>query len=122
VTSSGALFWSGPKRVPTPIVFDPKDQLHMDFIIASANLRAFNYGIKGHADKEQITVTLSNIIVPEFSPKSGVKIAVQESEANAVQSVSESELENVIKALPLASTLTGFRLNACEFEKVYFLI
>lgn len=47
VTSSGALFWSGPKRCPKAITFDDSNELHMDFVTAAANLFAFNVGIQG---------------------------------------------------------------------------
>ena len=51
-TSSGAPFWSGPKRPPQVMKFDVNDPLHMDFIVAAANLRAHNYGLKGSSDGE----------------------------------------------------------------------
>ena len=38
--------WLGPKRPPTPLVFDSSNDLHIDFILAAANLRAVNYGQK----------------------------------------------------------------------------
>jgi ubiquitin-activating enzyme E1 len=47
VTSSGAPFWSGPKRAPTVNAFDMNDSLHMSFIVTAANLYAFNFGLKG---------------------------------------------------------------------------
>lgn len=34
-TSSGAPFWSGPKRPPTPLNFDSSDGLHMAYITAA---------------------------------------------------------------------------------------
>lgn len=45
-TSQGVPFWSPPKRVPTPLPFDPSDPLHMQFIISAAHLRAFTFGIR----------------------------------------------------------------------------
>ncbi|KAH7952112.1 hypothetical protein HPB52_018760 [Rhipicephalus sanguineus] len=44
-TSSGAPFWSGFKRCPHPIEFNPNNALHMDYIVAAANLRATMFGI-----------------------------------------------------------------------------
>ena len=35
-TSSGAPFWSGPKRPPSVAAFDSNDALHMGFIVAAA--------------------------------------------------------------------------------------
>ena len=81
ITSSGTPFWSGPKRAPEPIVFDPSDPTHMSFIVAASNLHAFNYGLKGELTQEYFVKSLQSVIVPEFVPKTGVKIHVSESEA-----------------------------------------
>ncbi len=39
-TSTGQPFWSGPKRCPKAVDFDSSLKLHMDFVVAAANLRA----------------------------------------------------------------------------------
>lgn len=41
----GQPFWSGPKRAPAPIEFNPEDPLHSHFVTACANLIAFYLGI-----------------------------------------------------------------------------
>ncbi|CAG8452464.1 12540_t:CDS:10 [Ambispora gerdemannii] len=117
ITSSGTLFWSGPKRAPTPIIFDPENESHLDFIVAAANLHAFNYGLKGESNREYFKRVVSNVIVPEFTPKQGVKIQVQENETIQQASANEQELQEIISSLPSSSTLAGFRLNPVEFEK-----
>ncbi|KAJ3092989.1 SPS-sensor component ptr3, partial [Quaeritorhiza haematococci] len=117
VTSSGAPFWSGPKRAPDALNFDPENPLHMDFIITAANLHAFNYGLKGETDVEYFKKVLANVIVPEFAPKSGVKIQVQENENVSAPSADQSELDTIISRLPAPASLAGFRLNPVEFEK-----
>ncbi|KAI7875123.1 ubiquitin-activating emzyme E1 [Lichtheimia hyalospora FSU 10163] len=116
VTSTGQLFWSGPKRAPTPLQFDPNNTAHMDFIVYAANLHAFNYGLKGETDREVFRRELENIIVPEFKPKEGVKIQVQENE-NMDQDNPSDSIDEVVNKLPSPSTLAGFRLSPCEFEK-----
>ncbi|KAJ3328789.1 hypothetical protein HDU76_009286 [Blyttiomyces sp. JEL0837] len=118
VTSSGTPFWSGPKRAPTPMVFDPENALHMDFIVAAANLHAYNYGMNGERDYRYFKQILANITVPPFQPKAGVKIQVNENETQQSQAQSDyAELESVIKALPTPSSLAGFRLQPADFEK-----
>ncbi|KAF9365135.1 SPS-sensor component ptr3 [Mortierella sp. NVP85] len=117
VTSSGTLFWSPPKRAPTPLVFNVDDDSHMDFIIAAANLHAFNYGLKGETNPEIFRQTLANVVVPEFAPKSGVKIQVNENEAMPTEEGDQAELQKLINALPLPSKLAGYRLHPVEFEK-----
>jgi ubiquitin-activating enzyme E1 len=56
----------------------------LNFILAAANLHAFNYGLKGDRDTMRIKKILADVMVPEFTPKKGVKIQVNENE-NAQQ-------------------------------------
>ncbi|CAO3645147.1 unnamed protein product [Cunninghamella echinulata] len=115
LTSTGQPFWSGPKRAPEPIVFNPKNATHMDFIVYAANLHAFNYGLKGETDREFFCRELEKIVVPEFKPKEGIKIQVQENET--VENDNSDPVDDLINNLPAPSTLAGFRLEPCEFEK-----
>ena len=122
VTSTGNLFWSGPKRCPKVLTFDAEDPLHFDFVEAAANLRAENYGIKGTKDKEEIKAILKQVNVPCFEPKSGVKIAVTDAEAQAQQDsgISDNDLlEKILADLPDSATLKagGNRIIPHEFEK-----
>jgi ubiquitin-activating enzyme E1 len=81
VSSSGAPFWSGPKRAPDPLKFDPKNEEHMRFVVAGANLHAFNYGINAKdVDESTYQKVLDNMIIPDFSPNPTVKIQADDSE------------------------------------------
>uniref|UniRef100_A0A673LS56 E1 ubiquitin-activating enzyme n=1 Tax=Sinocyclocheilus rhinocerous TaxID=307959 RepID=A0A673LS56_9TELE len=77
---SGAPFWSGPKRCPHPLEFSTNNDLHMDYIMAAANLLAQSYGLPGSTERSALTKLLQDIKVPEFIPKSGVKIHVSDQE------------------------------------------
>ena len=81
VSSSGTPFWSGPKRAPDPLKFDPENPTHFSFLEAATNLHAFNYNInvkgKGRADYLQ---ALDAMIIPDFSPDSNVKIQADDKE------------------------------------------
>lgn len=125
VSSSGVPFWSGPKRAPTPLKFDSSNDEHLRFIVAAANLHAFNYGIntKG-VDNQLIQKVLDNMIIPDFSPNPSVKIQADDSEpdpnapaANASSFDDNSELQEIAKTLPSPSSLAGFKLQPVEFEK-----
>lgn len=59
----------------------------MDFLVAAANLHAENYKLKGTRDRNTIANILQQVKVPEFKPKSGVRIAVTDAE---MQSESQS--------------------------------
>lgn len=80
-TSSGTPFWSGPKRAPDALKFDPNNPSHFGFIVAAANLHAFNYNIKSPGtDKSIYLRELENVIVPDFTPDSNVKIQADDKE------------------------------------------
>lgn len=121
VTSSGAPFWSGPKRPPKPIAFCPDDPLHLAFIVAGANLRAGNYGLKGSRDLEYIKQTVKRVVVPEFVPKAGVRIQSDpnDEEKGSPASVPEeySVCAQITEGLPSPSSLPGYRMSPAEFEK-----
>ncbi|KAM9342996.1 ubiquitin-like modifier-activating enzyme 1 isoform 1-T2 [Pholidichthys leucotaenia] len=117
VTSSGAPFWSGPKRCPHPLKFSTNNELHMDYVIAAANLYAQTYGLQGSTDRAKVIKILEEVKVPEFTPRSGVKIHVSDQELqNSNPSVDDSRLEELQGQL--ASTETSeFKLCPIEFEK-----
>lgn len=80
-SSSGALFWSGPKRAPDPLRFDVNNPTHIGFVIAAANLHAFNYNINAKGvDSSAYQKVLDNMIIPDFSPNPSVKIQADDSE------------------------------------------
>lgn len=59
----------------------PHQATHLDYIISAANLHAYNYGLKGSNDPALFKRVADAVAVPEFTPKSGVKIQVSETDA-----------------------------------------
>ena len=123
-TASGAPFWSGPKRAPNPLKFDPNNKTHLGFIIAAANLHAFNYGINnGGFGEEQYKKVMENMIIPEFSPNPTVKIQADDNEPDPNAPPARSgfddneELQQISATLPPPKSLAGYRLAPVEFEK-----
>jgi ubiquitin-activating enzyme E1 len=127
VTSTGAKFWSGSKRCPKPLGFDINSKCedaemhnHMDFVVAAANLRATMYGIKGRTDKEYFEGVLKDIIVPDFTPQDGVKIAANDEEeknSNDSMDTGDAEADELWNSLPKQSDLAGFQLTPIDFDK-----
>ena len=94
-TSTGQLFWSGPKRAPTPLKFDSSNPTHLGFIIVAANLHAYNYGIRGPtADKEYYRKVVDNMIIPEFTPSPNVWIQADENEPDPNNQTSRSSFDD----------------------------
>ncbi|TID13264.1 hypothetical protein CANINC_004950 [Pichia inconspicua] len=122
VTSKGEPFWTSPKRAPEPLNFDINDPNHFEFIVGAANLLAYVYGLKGDgpvADKQYYAKVLSTVEIPEWSPKSDLKIQVNDSDPdpNADLVTDNTVIERLSASLPSPSSLAGYRLNAVEFEK-----
>jgi len=120
VTSTGAPFWSGPKKCPRALNFDTDNERHMDFVVAGANLRAEVFGIQKCHDRDRIKEITDTVNVPPFVPKSGIKIAVTDSEAQAAAegAVSDSALlEQLMAQLPAADSFGKLRIMPHEFEK-----
>lgn len=120
-TSNGAPFWSGPKRAPTPLKFDINNPDHLHFIVAAASLRAFNYGLKvdsGLPNVEHYKQVLNRIDVPEFSPRSDVKIQINDDDPDPnSENRGDSDLSVLAGSLPDPSQMAGYKLEPVEFEK-----
>jgi len=120
VTSSGAPFWSGPKRCPHPLEFDVNNTTHLDFIVAGANLKAAVYGLPQNRSREYIAQQVQKVSVPVFEPRAGVRIEVNESEAQSFRDNGSSEPEAIDRlkgSLPSFNTVRGLQLHPIEFEK-----
>jgi len=128
VTAGGSKFWSGSKRCPKPLAFDIHDvcedarmRNHFDFVVAAANLRAHMFGIKGRTDEAYFAEALQNVIVPDFAPREGMKIAASEAEAKEAEQApsapASEQLDEVLAGLPKPGELAGFRLRPIEFDK-----
>ncbi|CCK71076.1 E1 ubiquitin-activating protein UBA1 KNAG_0G00180 [Huiozyma naganishii CBS 8797] len=120
-TSNGDPFWSGAKRAPTPLEFSFDDPNHVDFVVGSANLRAFNYGITESATAEgtqHYRDVIQAMQIPEFKPNVNLKIQVndEDPDPNANNPMGD-ELDTLAASLPNPATLAGFKLVPAEFEK-----
>ena len=119
ITSAGTPFWSGPKRAPTPIEFDANNEIHMNFVWAAAHLRAFIYGINSEGFKREATkLVAENVKFPEFVPKSGIKIAANESEVTPSTSpnTSNDESKDLIEKIR-EQYHQQVQVNVHDFEK-----
>ncbi|XP_029005446.1 ubiquitin-like modifier-activating enzyme 1 [Betta splendens] len=121
VTSTGLPFWSGSKRCPHPLTFDPDNTTHMEYVAAAANLYAQIYGIK--ATKESIREILKKVHVPPFNPKSSVKIHVtdkemEEDKEKGSDDAEKAQLEDLKAKLASPSVKrSAGRMFPVDFEK-----
>ena len=66
--SSGQPFWSGPKRSPQVVTFDPTDATHLDFVWTCSNLIFANVG-QPSVDRETIRTIVTELAPAEYVRK-----------------------------------------------------
>ncbi|XVF20358.1 hypothetical protein REPUB_Repub11eG0191300 [Reevesia pubescens] len=123
-TSTGAPFWSAPKRFPHPLQFSAADLSHLHFIMAASILRAETFGIPvpGWAkNPKMLAEAVEKVIVPDFQPKEGVKIETDEKATSfSTASVDDATVINeLLYKLELCrnNLPSGFRMKPIQFEK-----
>ncbi len=124
-TSTGAPFWSAPKRFPHPLEFSTSDPSHVHFILAASILQAETFGISipdWVRNHEMLVEAIEKIMVPDFQPRKDAKIVTDEK----ATSLSTSSVDDLAVINELISKLehcrnnlpTGFRMRPVQFEKV----
>ncbi|KAK2081552.1 E1 ubiquitin-activating protein, partial [Saguinus oedipus] len=99
--------------------FPPDQPLHLDYVMAAANLFAKTYGLIGSRDRAAVVTLLQSVHVPNFIPKSGVQIHISDQELQSTSaSVDDSRLEELKAILPSPEKLAGFKMYPTDFEKV----
>ncbi|RVE73454.1 hypothetical protein OJAV_G00047140 [Oryzias javanicus] len=120
VTSNGLPFWSGSKRCPHPLTFDPNNSTHIAYVMAAANLYGQIYGIKGTRDTASIKQILGKVQTPSFTPKSSVKIHLTDKEMEEERKKESGDAEKAqleeIKG-KLSSLKNSAQMNSIDFEK-----
>ncbi|XP_057954295.1 ubiquitin-activating enzyme E1 1 isoform X3 [Malania oleifera] len=123
-TSTGAPFWSAPKRFPHSLQFSAADLGHLHFVMAASILRAETFGIPvpdWAKHPKKLAEAVEKVMVPEFQPKKGVKIVTDEKATSlSTASVDDAAVINdLISKIELSrSSLTpGFRMKPIQFEK-----
>lgn len=123
-TSTGAPFWSAPKRFPHPLPFSSSDPSHLHFIMAASILRAETFGIPipdWAKNPKKLAEVVDKVIVPEFQPRKDAKIVTDEKASSLPSSSIDdaavideliSKLEHCRRSLP-----PDFRMKPIQFEK-----
>ncbi|KAM7527640.1 hypothetical protein LguiB_031050 [Lonicera macranthoides] len=123
-TSTGAPFWSAPKRFPQPLNFSSADLSHLHFIMSASILRAETFGIPipdWAKNPKKLSEAVDKVMVPDFQPKKGVKIVTDDKATNlSSASIDDSavinelimKLEQCRKVLP-----PGYKMKPIQFEK-----
>jgi len=130
--SSGADFWSPPKRCPHALELDLNSQYHIEYITSAALLRAENFNIKSESDcrtsKAQFEKTLDEVrsilsALPApaaFKPRDDIKIAENDEQLESMNNEAEGEIDKMIdecKMLFNDQSGNKLQIKAIDFEK-----
>lgn len=119
VTAEGTKFWSGPKRPPAPIKFDANDDLHLDFVVAAANLYAATLKAPENRDRAMLKSLAAKVKIEDFKPKE-MKIKADDKDTTAEGCMDDdeavrrlsTEMSQKLKTLQVKADL-----QPAEFEK-----
>ncbi|KAJ3601889.1 hypothetical protein NHX12_029651 [Muraenolepis orangiensis] len=112
---SGLPFWSGTKKCPHALTFDPHNDAHMQYMVAAANLYGLVYGITGTRDRASVQEALKNLQTPPFfTPKA----KEEETEDTGIGDHGKARLELLKEELcPPALNSPAMRMHPVDFEK-----
>ncbi|CAN1354568.1 Ubiquitin-activating enzyme E1 2 [Linum perenne] len=126
VTSTGAPFWSAPKRFPRPLEFSIDDPSHLHFVMAASILRAETFGIPvpdWANNLKMFADAVEKVLLPEFQPNKHAKIVTDE-KATMFSPASSSDddsaqIKELVMRLESCRQLLppGFRMKPIQFEK-----
>lgn len=113
VTEDGEPFWSGDRRIPTPLKFDRSNPLHMEFMVSAALLkaRAFNVvepstTIEGMS--ETVQAMLDEMLAGGYQPSTPVVRPEEEDDTDLAEKV-EREFHEVRQAIQRIANRGGGR-------------
>lgn len=124
-TSTGAPFWSAPKRFPHPLQFSTSDPGHLQFLMAASILRAETFGIPipdWAKNPRKLAAAVDRVMVPDFQPKKDAKIVTDEKATSlSTSSIDDSAVINDLigKAERCRANMPpDYRMKPIQFEKV----
>ncbi|XP_010456420.1 PREDICTED: ubiquitin-activating enzyme E1 2-like, partial [Camelina sativa] len=123
-TSTGAPFWSAPKRFPRPLQFSSTDLSHINFVMAASILRAETFGIptpEWAKTPTGLADAVERVIVPDFEPRKDATIVTDE-KATTLSTASIDDaaiIDELIAKLERCrlSLQPEFRMKTIQFEK-----
>jgi len=115
------LFWSGEKRFPQGAIFDCENEVHLDYVLNTANLFAYMFNLPAQRDRGIIQVISSKLAsaIPEWKPVDGLKIQLDENEEKKSdpEDADEEKLD-ALKGFFRSQDLSKLQqLQIADFEK-----
>ncbi|XP_067159398.1 ubiquitin-like modifier-activating enzyme 7 isoform X3 [Apteryx mantelli] len=110
--SPGVTFWSGDRRCPHPLTFDPDNDTHMAYVMAAAHLFAQTHKVLAYGDRATAQESLRNLVLPPFTPQEGLQIHITEERQEVQETVDQRRLAE------LSQELARWRRELVEAEEM----
>ncbi|XP_061202958.1 ubiquitin-like modifier-activating enzyme 7 isoform X2 [Neopsephotus bourkii] len=74
----GVPFWAWDRTCPHPLIFNPENDTHLDYIMAAAHLFAQSHKIPPCSERASAQAVLCSVVLPPFVPQEGFQIHLSE--------------------------------------------
>ncbi|XP_030356571.1 ubiquitin-like modifier-activating enzyme 7 isoform X2 [Strigops habroptila] len=74
----GVLFWAWDRTCPHPLIFNPDNDTHLEYIMAAAHLFAQSHKLPPCSDRASAQTVLRSVVLPPFVPQEGFQIHLAE--------------------------------------------
>ncbi|XP_031467595.1 ubiquitin-like modifier-activating enzyme 7 [Phasianus colchicus] len=98
-TSPGVPFWSGDRRCPHPLTFDPSNDTHLAYVEAAAHLLAQTYRLPSCGDRVATWDVLCNMVLPPFVPKDGCYVPTAEGMEEVEETLEPGQMLELVQEL-----------------------
>ncbi|XP_023340651.1 ubiquitin-like modifier-activating enzyme 6 [Eurytemora carolleeae] len=109
--TDGGLFWSWPKLKPVPVIFDPDNQVHTEFVLLLAKGFAEILNVSVPADTNILSI-ISELSVASFVPKNKrieTDESVKKNDVSESSGVLTGSLSSLVKYISTATPSTGLQ-------------
>ncbi|NXL87100.1 UBA1 enzyme, partial [Alectura lathami] len=98
-TSPGVPFWSGDRRCPRPLMFDPGNDTHLAYVEAAAHLLAQTYKLPTCSDRAAMQDILRDMALPPFVPQDGLHVPTTEGVEEVEEPAEPGQLTELMQDL-----------------------
>lgn len=119
LTSTGTSLWSGEKKCPDSLEFDPYNSSHLDYIMNCSNIWGNIFKIELNINKEYTKEILKTLPKLELKINLDTKISLtEEEEKKRIDDLVQCcDIETMIKLIPNISKFKNTIIKPQDFEK-----
>ncbi|KFV73798.1 Ubiquitin-like modifier-activating enzyme 1, partial [Dryobates pubescens] len=121
-SSPGVPFWTGDRICPHPLTFDPDNNTHLQYILATAHLFAQAHKVRPCSDQAAAQTILRSTVLPPFQPQEELNIPLAEEQEEVQAPEDHGRLVKLTQDLvqKRQELLQGEELQVPLMEPIYF--